>query len=344
MKTNQRHELSAAEVTSVNDLGISQIVSQLRDLRLASLEHRKRRDRPPKLPSRKVLQSIVEGLGAAMFPNRLGLPDLKDEGLDYFVGHTLDVVLRDLVTQVKLELNFAADTLNQLERNTEVVATEAAKTPVEIVREFAKQLPTIRLLLDTDIKAAFEGDPAARSVDEVLVCYPGILAIIHYRLAHVLHQLGLPLIARMVSEIAHSATGIDIHPGAQIDERFFIDHGTGVVIGETTIIGKHVRIYQAVTLGAKRFPTDEDGNLLKGHARHPIVEDDVVIYAGATVLGRITIGQGSSIGGNVWLTRSVPANSNITQAQNLASPLNAAIPATSNKSNLTNTQDISQTH
>ena len=344
MKTNQRHELSAAEVTSVNDLGISQIVSQLRDLRLASLEHRKRRDRPPKLPSRKVLQSIVEGLGAAMFPNRLGLPDLKDEGLDYFVGHTLDVVLRDLVTQVKLELNFAADTLNQLERNTEVVATEAAKTPVEIVREFAKQLPTIRLLLDTDIKAAFEGDPAARSVDEVLVCYPGILAIIHYRLAHVLHQLGLPLIARMVSEIAHSATGIDIHPGAQIDERFFIDHGTGVVIGETTIIGKHVRIYQAVTLGAKRFPTDEDGNLLKGHARHPIVEDDVVIYAGATVLGRITIGQGSSIGGNVWLTRSVPANSNITQAQNLASPLNAAIPATLNKSNLTNTQDISQTH
>ena len=307
-----------------NDLGISQVVLQLRDLRLASLEHRKRRDKPPKLPSRKALQSIVEGLGAALFPNRLGLPDLKDEGLDYFVGHTLDVVLRELVTQVKLELNFVADTLKESASTDEPDATHAIKKPVEIVREFAKHLPAIRLLLDTDIKAAFEGDPAARSVDEVLVCYPGILAIIHYRLANVLHNLGLPLVARMISEIAHSATGIDIHPGARIGESFFIDHGTGVVIGETTIIGKHVRIYQAVTLGAKRFPTDEDGNLLKGHARHPIVEDDVVIYAGATVLGRITIGQGSSIGGNVWLTRSVPSNSNITQAQTQASPLNAA--------------------
>jgi serine O-acetyltransferase len=320
---------------------------ELRGLRLASLEHRKRRDKPPKLPSRKVLQSIVEGLGAALFPNRLGLPDLKDEGIDYFVGHTLDVVLRDLVTQVKLELNFAADTLNQLDNGK---AAAAIKTPVEIVREFAKQLPAIRLLLDTDIKAAFEGDPAARSVDEVLVCYPGILAIIHYRLAHVLHGLDLPLIARMISEIAHSATGIDIHPGAQIDESFFIDHGTGVVIGETTIIGKHVRIYQAVTLGAKRFPTDEDGNLLKGHARHPIVENDVVIYAGATVLGRITIGQGSSIGGNVWLTRSVPANSNITQAQTLAGPLNGVTPSantqleTSQANNQKPQTEISQHH
>ena len=314
-----------------HDLGINEIVTALRDLRLSSLEHRKRRDKPPKLPSRKVLQSIVEGLGAALFPNRLGLPDLKDEGIDYFVGHTLDVVLRDLVAQVKLELNFAADTLNQ--------EKTSASSPSDIVRDFAKQLPAIRVLLDTDIKAAFDGDPAARSVDEVLVCYPGILAIIHYRLAHALHNLGLPLIARMISEIAHSATGIDIHPGAQIDESFFIDHGTGVVIGETSIIGKHVRIYQAVTLGAKRFATDEDGHLIKGYARHPIVEDDVVIYAGATVLGRITIGQGSSIGGNVWLTRSVPANSNITQAQTLASPLTASSTITK-----TNLPEISHTH
>lgn len=307
-----------------NDLGISQVVSQLRALRLASLENRKRRDKPPKLPSRKCLQSIVEGLGAALFPNRLGMPDLKEEGLDYFVGHTLDVVLRELVTQVKLELNFAADTFKETVNNQNDSKSAAINKPLEIVREFAGHLPTIRLLLDTDIKAAYEGDPAARSIDEVLVCYPGILAIIHYRLANILHNMGLPLIARMISEIAHSATGIDIHPGATIGESFFIDHGTGVVIGETTIIGKHVRIYQAVTLGAKRFPTDEDGTLLKGHARHPIVEDDVVIYAGATVLGRITIGQGSSIGGNVWLTRSVPANSNITQAQTLASPLSTA--------------------
>ena len=348
MKKNQiedQFDVGESQALGNNDLGISDIVTALRDLRLSSLEHRKRRNKPPKLPSRKALQTIVEGLGAALFPNRLGMPDLKEESLDYFVGHTLDVVLRDLVTQVKLELNFAADTLSESQdgSNTEIETAKISnKTPIEIVREFAKQLPVIRVLLDTDIKAAFEGDPAARSVDEVLVCYPGILAIIHYRLAHVLHNLDLPLIARMISEIAHSATGIDIHPGAQIDESFFIDHGTGVVIGETTIIGKHVRIYQAVTLGAKRFPTDENGNLLKGHARHPIVEDDVVIYAGATVLGRITIGQGSSIGGNVWLTRSVPANSNITQAQMLASPL--ATPATSQNSIATNPQEIPHTH
>jgi len=317
MKLNHQAELVGH--LAANDLGIAQIVTQLRDLRLTSLESRKRRDKPPKLPSRKVLQDIVEGLAAALFPNRLGLPDLKDEGIDYFVGHTLDVALRELVSQVKLELSFTADTQSQLEASQAVKLT--VKSPIEIVREFAKRLPEVRLLLDTDIKSAYEGDPAAKSVDEVLVCYPGTQAIIHYRIAHVLHDLGLPLIARIITELAHSATGIDIHPGAVIGESFFIDHGTGVVIGETAIIGKHVRIYQAVTLGAKRFPTDEYGNPLKGNARHPIVEDDVVIYAGATILGRITIGRGSAIGGNVWLTRSVPAGSNITQAQMLATPL-----------------------
>jgi len=304
------------------DLGISRIVTQLRDLRLASLEHRQRRDKPPKLPSRKALQGIVEGLGAALFPNRLGLPDLREEGLDYFVGHTLDVALRELVLQVKLELDFATDVIsnqgNQDDsraKSDSSLLSRSGTDAARLVRQFASELPGIRTLLDTDIRAAYEGDPAARSVDEVLVCYPGIMAMIHYRLAHVLHMLGLPLIARMISEIAHSATGIDIHPGARIGESFFIDHGTGVVIGETSIIGNHVRIYQAVTLGAKRFPTDEQGNLIKGNARHPVVEDDVVIYAGATVLGRITIGRGSTIGGNVWLTRSVPTGSNITQAQ-----------------------------
>jgi len=317
MKLNHQAEL--VEHLATNDLGIDQIVTQLRDLRLTSLESRKRRDKPPKLPSRKVLYDIVEGLAAALFPNRLGLPDLKDEGIDYFVGHTLDVALRELVTQVKLELNFTADTQSQLEDSQAVKLK--IQSPIEIVREFAKRLPEVRLLLDTDIKSAYEGDPAAKSIDEVLVCYPGTQAIIHYRIAHVLHGLGLPLIARIITELAHSATGIDIHPGAVIGESFFIDHGTGVVIGETAIIGKHVRIYQAVTLGAKRFPTDEHGNPLKGNARHPIVEDDVVIYAGATILGRITIGRGSAIGGNVWLTRSVPAGSNITQAQMLATPL-----------------------
>jgi len=344
MMKNIKHNLDigSAEFSANGDLGISQIVLQLRELRLTSLESRKRRDKPPKLPSRKVLQGVVDGLAAALFPNRLGLPDLKDEGIDYFVGHTLDVALRELLAQVKLELDFAADTRSQLQQKQS--CNDSIKTPVATVREFVKQLPAVRVLLDTDIKAAYEGDPAARSIDEVLVCYPGILATIHYRLAHVLHGLGLPLIARMISEIAHSATGIDIHPGAVIDESFFIDHGTGVVIGETAIIGKHVRIYQAVTLGAKRFPTDEEGNLIKGNARHPIVEDDVVIYAGATVLGRITIGRGSAIGGNVWLTHSVPEGSNITQAQMLAAPLDASPHHTNVGNENKSTQEILQHH
>ncbi|MEZ0232141.1 MAG: serine O-acetyltransferase EpsC [Methylophilaceae bacterium] len=319
---------SLNEVTS--SLDISKIVAQLRAVRLTSLESRNRREKPPKLPSRKVLGSIVDGLGAALFPNRLGMPDIKDDGIDYFVGHALDVALRELLAQVKLELHFASD-LNADEGNS--VTANGAKAK-DIVRQFAESLPAIRMLLDSDIRAAYEGDPAARSVDEVLVCYPGITAITHYRLAHVLHKLGVPLIARMISEIAHSSTGIDIHPGAQIDESFFIDHGTGVVIGETTIIGKHVRIYQAVTLGAKRFPTDENGALIKGNERHPIVEDDVVIYAGATILGRITIGHGSAIGGNVWLTHTVPPGSNITQAQMLSNPVHQAqLAATTNLSN-----------
>ncbi len=282
---------------------IDSVVAELRQLRVASLENRQRLNRPPKLPSRKSLILIVEGLSAALFPNRLGPPGLNDDGIDYFVGHTLDVSLRELCDQVARELKFAG------------AEGDAEDHACDIVREFARGLGSIRALLDSDIRAAFEGDPAARSADEVLVCYPGIIAITHHRIAHQLHQLGVPLIARIISEIAHSATGIDIHPGAQIDERFFIDHGTGVVIGETAIIGRNVRLYQAVTLGAKRFDVDSDGALVKGNARHPIVEDDVVIYAGATILGRITIGQGSTIGGNVWLTKSVAPGSTITQAQ-----------------------------
>lgn len=292
--------------TVKQDWGVEELVIQLRELREQSLETRHRRDRPPKLPSRKELQKIVDGLGAVLFPNRLGLPDLNDEGIDYFVGHTLDTLLRELYKQIRRELQFVS--------GHAAIDDGAYERSVDITREFAKRLPEVRALLDSDIQAAYEGDPAARSPDEVLVCYPGITAIMHHRLAHFLYQAGAPLVARMISELAHSATGIDIHPGAQIDESFFIDHGTGVVIGETAVIGKHVRVYQAVTLGAKRFQKDDNGILVKGNARHPIVEDDVVIYAGATILGRITIGHGSTIGGNVWLTHSVPPGSNITQA------------------------------
>ncbi len=259
------------------------------------------------LPSRDAMATLLAQLCGALFPMRLGPVDLREESEDFFVGHTLDAALNALLVQARLELRYAA---RQEPCNNEAVDAQA----VTLVRAFAAALPGLRTLLDSDVLAAYHGDPAARSVDEVLLCYPGILAVIHHRLAHHLYRAGLPLLARISSEIAHSATGIDIHPGAQIGGSFFIDHGTGVVIGETAIIGERVRIYQAVTLGAKRFPADESGQLQKGLPRHPIVEDDVVIYAGATILGRITIGKGSTIGGNVWLTRSVPPGSNLTQA------------------------------
>ena len=292
-------------------LDFGPVVDDLREIREHSLALRQRIENPPRLPARAILKEVVTGLATALFPNRLGTGEQTREGIDYYVGHLLDANMRLLAGQIQRELRFSAEQEGQ---NTPARQTTEAEA-ISRVQRFVKTLPKIRRLLDTDLEAAYEGDPAARSVDEVLVCYPGISAVINHRLAHELYLLGLPLIARMVSEIAHSETGIDIHPGAQIGPSFFIDHGTGVVIGETCIIGERVRLYQHVTLGAKRFPTDENGVLLKGHARHPIVEDDVVVYAGATILGRITIGKGSTIGGNVWLTRSIPPNSNVSQGQ-----------------------------
>jgi serine O-acetyltransferase len=164
-----------------------------------------------------------------------------------------------------------------------------------------------------DVQAAYDGDPACKSLDEVIFCYPGLEAITVYRLAHILHGLGVPLIPRVMTEWAHARTGIDIHPGAKIAHYFFIDHGTGVVIGETTVIGRNVRLYQGVTLGARSFPLDADGNPIKGVPRHPIVQDDVIIYSGATILGRVTIGKGAVVGGNVWLTSDVPPGSHVSQ-------------------------------
>src|SRR5690606_1531162 len=211
--------------------------------------------------------------------------------------------------QARIELQRAA-LIRGDKYDRETIEEQAHKA----IQAFANKLPDLRRTLDLDVVAAYQGDPAARNVDEVLLCYPGLLAMIHHRIAHALTNLGLPLTARIIAELAHSQTGIDIHPGAQIDHSCFIDHGTGVVIGETAIIGKRGRIYQAVTLGAKRFSKDEKGLLLKGQARHPIVEDDVVIYAGATILGRVTLGAGSTIGGNVWITEDVPAGCSVTQA------------------------------
>lgn len=284
------------------------VVAGLRQSR--ELTHNVRhKGRIREMPSREVLAQIVQGLCAALFPTHYGRPDLSDESIDYFVGNTLHSTLVALAEQIRRGLLFVTDADADMEAGLAIKA-------VEITRAFASQLPETRALLVSDLQSAYQGDPAATSVSEILLCYPGMTAIIYYRLAHSLYKLGAPILARLISELAHSATGIDIHPGAEIGPAFFIDHGTGVVIGETTVIGQGVRLYQAVTLGAKRFPTDEEGHLLKGHARHPIVEDDVVIYAGATVLGRITIGKGSTIGGNVWLTHSVPPGSNVSQALN----------------------------
>ena len=308
------HDPTRAGPSSATPTGgtfdLAGIVAQLRAARERwREEHGRLRDYGVReLPSREALAAILDGLRGALFPMRLGPPDLRQDSEDYYVGHTLDSALLALVTQVRLELRSHA------RASGEGVTPALDERALVIVREFGAALPHLRELLDTDVLAAYRGDPAARSVDEVLVCYPGVHAMIHHRIAHQLYHLGVPLLARIVAELAHGATGIDIHPGARIGSHFFIDHGTGVVIGETAVIGNNVRIYQAVTLGAKRFETDADGALHKGGARHPIVEDDVVIYAGATVLGRVTIGRGASIGGNVWLTRSVPAGSHIAQA------------------------------
>ena len=260
------------------------------------------------LPSREVLLQVVADLRSAMFPRHFGPLDLRPESIEYFVGHRLDATLCALHEQVRRGLFFRCGQLAE----QRPVCEEKARG---ITQAFARRIPSIRVQLGTDVLAAFHGDPAATSLDEAVFCYPGITAITHHRIAHELHRLGVPLVARMIAEISHSATGIDIHPGATIGSSFFIDHGTGIVIGETCEIGERVRLYQGVTLGAKSFPLDSSGNPVKGILRHPIVENDVVIYAGATILGRVTIGAGSSIGGNVWLTRSVPAKSRITQAQ-----------------------------
>jgi len=262
------------------------------------------------LPSREGINTVIDTLIKVLYPMRLGAVDLRQEGEDYYVGHLLGTALDKLTEEALLELHYQSD-----EKDIQGPTHSLAQEAVRRVQLFASRLPTIRQRVDSDIFAAYQGDPSARSMNEVLLCYPGIHAVIHYRLAHELHQLGFPLLARIVTEKAHSQTGIDIHPGAQIDDGFFIDHGTGVVIGETAIVGKRVRIYQAVTLGAKRFLAGDDGQLQKNYLRHPIIEDDVVIYAGATILGRITIGARSSIGGNVWLTHSVPPDSNVLQAR-----------------------------
>jgi serine O-acetyltransferase len=286
------------------------VVAELHQLRAASQLSRYR-GAAPRLPSREAISDVFESLVAALYPRHFGPPGLDARDADAFVARTLTKALPSLERQTELALGLEQEGARHAEDAN-------PRTASDIARSFAAALPKVRAMLDKDVRAAFANDPSAKSIDEVIFCFPGVAAVMRHRLAHELYRLGAPLLARIVAEIAHAQAGIDIHPGAEIGEGFFIDHGTGVVIGETALIGCNVRIYQAVTLGAKRFEVSGDGELRKSYPRHPILEDDVVIYAGATILGRITIGRGSSIGGNVWLTESVAPGSRITQAKTRA--------------------------
>jgi serine O-acetyltransferase len=266
------------------------------------------------LPSRDQVIEAAEALRSVLFPGYFGISELTEQNMRFHVGATLDRILLVLFEQIKRGLCFACD-----HYGFECPAClEKAK---RITTEFVRRLPRIQHTLATDVHAAYYGDPAAKSTDEAIFCYPGILAVTYYRLAHELYCLEVPLIPRMITERAHSLTGIDLHPGARIGEEFFIDHGTGVVVGETCVIGERVRIYQGVTLGAKSFPLDDRGKPIKGIPRHPVVEDDVVIYSGATILGRVTIGRESVIGANVWITKDVAPQSMVIHSVEEGSPV-----------------------
>jgi serine O-acetyltransferase len=267
--------------------------------------HRHYPDQP--MPSSRILSGIVDLLREIVFPGYYGDSPTRPGSIKYYLGVNVERLYDLLRQQIYAGLCFDC---HHAGREDLLMRQDKA---VKITLKFIEKLPLIRNLLATDVEAAYLGDPAAQSNAEVIFCYPAIRAITNYRIAHELLQLKVPLIPRIISEMAHSETGIDIHPRATIGHHFTIDHGTGVVIGATSIIGNHVKIYQGVTLGAKSFPLDEQGNPMKGIDRHPIVQDNVIIYAQATILGRITVGANSVIGGNVWLTSSVPENSKILQ-------------------------------
>lgn len=259
------------------------------------------------LPSGSVLCEIIELSRAILFPGYFGNATLNSRTINYHIGVNVERLMELLTQQILAGLCSVGESCDRAcdEDLRHKAATYSAS--------FIAQLPHIRKLLATDVEAAYNGDPAATCYGEVISCYPAIKAISNYRIAHQLRQLGVPLIPRIITEMAHSETGIDIHPGAEIGSHFTIDHGTGVVIGETCIIGNHVKLYQGVTLGAKSFPLDEEGKPMKGIPRHPILEDDVIIYSNATILGRITIGRGATVGGNIWVTHDVASGERIVQ-------------------------------
>jgi serine O-acetyltransferase len=263
-------------------------------------------DAERRLPSRPAVVRILENLFAVLYPGFYGVQHLTQENVEYHVGALLDDIAADLFEQVVLACHFEEP---EEEAPASTGAPEdgtTARRAETAVERFLGRLPALRRLLLLDLAACMDGDPAARSFAEIIFAYPGFEAITIQRLAHELWNLQVPLLPRIMTELGHSKSGIDIHPGARIGESFFIDHGTGVVIGETAVIGKHVKIYQGVTLGALSFPKDERGRLVRGTKRHPTLGDGVVVYAGATILGGDTvIGAGAIIGGNTWVIESV---------------------------------------
>ncbi|MCD6355572.1 MAG: serine acetyltransferase [Prolixibacteraceae bacterium] len=299
--------------TRMHESKIAQAIEKLSNpLSYTEVCHEHRLGEP--LPSSVKLSKIIDLVREILFPGYFGNTSLRPESTKHYMGVYVDELFELLSGEILAGMCFECndESPDKVERHQKIAKDKTIS--------FIDHLPEIRRQLVTDVEAIFLNDPAARNFGEVIFCYPAIRAITNYRIAHKLLQLDIPLIPRFIAEMAHSETGIDIHPRAQIGEHFTIDHGTGVVIGSTCILGNNVIIYQGVTLGAKSFPLDKDGNPIKGIPRHPIVEDNVVIYAGATILGRITIGKGSVIGGNVWVTRNLPANSKVIQSKPKETP------------------------
>ena len=253
------------------------------------------------LPSLQVLDEVIVLFRGILFPGSFGSSFVGGEAMTYRMGYDIGCLYDKLTAQIQAA--WCVDGAHEATR-------EQAGT---VASQCIEQLPMLRRRMATDVVATYDGDPAATSYGEVISCYPAIRAISSYRIAHALHLLGVPLIPRIITEMAHSETGIDIHPAATIGDYFAIDHGTGVVIGATSIIGNHVKLYQGVTLGARSFPLDVQGNPIKGIDRHPILEDDVVVYSNSTILGRVTIGRGAVIGGNVWVTTDVMPGAKVLQ-------------------------------
>ena len=285
---------------------LAQTVTELsEDSSLKGLFH-EHQDGDP-LPSGKVLHEIIELCRAILFPGFYGKSTVNHHTITYHIGVNIERLYNLLTEQIHAGLCFDAKETGDCACDTK------REKAIDLAGQFISRLPALREVLATDVEAAYNGDPAAESYGEIISCYPIIKALSNFRIAHELLLLGVPLIPRIITEMAHSETGIDIHPAARIGHHFTIDHGTGVVIGATCIIGNHVKLYQGVTLGAKSFPLDDDGHPIKGIPRHPILEDDVIVYSNATILGRITVGRGATVGGNIWVTEDVPAGARLVQ-------------------------------